>query len=294
MLNIHHLELFYYVARAGGITAALRSIPYGIQQPAISAQLARLEESLGRRLFERRPFSLSPAGREVYEQIAPFFANLPRLAGSVRQEAQQHLRLAATASVLREHLPALLKRLEDETPGLRLTLREGNQQLAERMLINHEIDLAVTLLDGKSSAGVRRETLIKLPMVLLVEASSPFKTAAEVLRVGPAEHLPLIALPERDQLRVLFQQEIARRGVQWPVRIEASTVEVVEAYVAHGFGVGLSLEQPGRARSPDVRALKLRGFPQLVFGAMWTGSLPALAGRFLELARLRARELGAR
>jgi hypothetical protein len=29
----HHLELFYYVARFGGISEAVRNIPYGIQQP---------------------------------------------------------------------------------------------------------------------------------------------------------------------------------------------------------------------------------------------------------------------
>ena len=43
-MNIHHLELFYYVARHGGITEAVRNIPYGIQQPAVSGQVAQLEE----------------------------------------------------------------------------------------------------------------------------------------------------------------------------------------------------------------------------------------------------------
>jgi DNA-binding transcriptional LysR family regulator len=73
MLNVHHLELFYYVARCEGIVAACRQIPYGIQQPAVSAQVARLEEDLGARLFERRPFRLTPAGKALYDFIAPFF-----------------------------------------------------------------------------------------------------------------------------------------------------------------------------------------------------------------------------
>ena len=46
-MNIHHLELFYYVARHGGITEAVRNIPYGIQQPAVSGQVAQLEGYLG-------------------------------------------------------------------------------------------------------------------------------------------------------------------------------------------------------------------------------------------------------
>ena len=57
-MNIHHLELFYHVARHGGISSATRKIPYGIQQPAVSGQILQLEKSLGLKLFQRRPFAL--------------------------------------------------------------------------------------------------------------------------------------------------------------------------------------------------------------------------------------------
>ena len=46
-VNLHHLRLFHYVADAKGISAAVKIIPYGIQQPAISQQLLQLEEELG-------------------------------------------------------------------------------------------------------------------------------------------------------------------------------------------------------------------------------------------------------
>lgn len=75
-MNIHHLELFYFIATHGGITEAARKMPYGIQQPAISAQILRLEEDLGLKLFQRRPFQLTPAGRELYEFAAPFFSRV--------------------------------------------------------------------------------------------------------------------------------------------------------------------------------------------------------------------------
>ena len=61
-MNVHHLELFYYVAKHGGIMPAVRNIPYGIQQPAVSAQVAQLEEFLGATLFQRRPFALTAEG----------------------------------------------------------------------------------------------------------------------------------------------------------------------------------------------------------------------------------------
>jgi DNA-binding transcriptional LysR family regulator len=291
MLNVHHLELFYYVAKAGGITPGLRLIPYGIQQPAVSSQLTRLEESVGTKLFRRRPFSLTAAGREVFEHIAPFFAGVDQLAVRVRGEAAQHLRLAASASVLREHLPALLKTIAQQIPDLRVTLREAAQHAAEKMIREHEIDLAVALLETKPAGGVRCEPLLKIPMVLLVEAKSPWQSAAEVLRAAKREAPPLIALPPREQLSLVFQKELARRGIAWPTRIESSSLELIEAYVGHGFGVGLALAVPGRAPSPNLRQLPLRGFPQLTFGALWSGRLPAPAASFLELARVRAREL---
>jgi len=75
-MNIHHLELFYFISTYGGITEAARKMPYGIQQPAISAQILRLEEDLGLKLFQRRPFQLTPAGRELYEFVAPFFSRV--------------------------------------------------------------------------------------------------------------------------------------------------------------------------------------------------------------------------
>jgi len=40
-MNIHHLELFYYVAKYCGIAAAVHNMPYGIHD------FSRLQHSLG-------------------------------------------------------------------------------------------------------------------------------------------------------------------------------------------------------------------------------------------------------
>ena len=108
-MNVHHLELFHYVAKHGGIMPAVRNIPYGIQQPAVSAQVLQLEADLGTTLFQRRPFQLTPAGEELYEFIRPFFANLDAVAEKVRGGTSQLIRIAASMVVLKDHLPALLR-----------------------------------------------------------------------------------------------------------------------------------------------------------------------------------------
>jgi DNA-binding transcriptional LysR family regulator len=294
MLNVHHLELFYYVARAGGITAALRTIPYGIQQPAVSAQLAMLEDAVGLRLFERRPFSLTEAGRVVLDHISPFFSGLPKLEARLHSEAVTHLRLAASAIVLRDHLPDLLMDLLRKIPGLRLTLREGGQEAIERMLRESEIDLGVLSLERKVAPGLRCETLLRVPMVLLVLESSPWQRAADLFRAVKGDSPTLIALPPQTQVATLFHQELARRGVDWPASLEAGTLDLIETYVARGFGVGLGMDTPSRSPIPGVRRLALKGFPTVEFAALWREPLPLPAQGILELVRERARTLKGR
>jgi len=70
-MHLHRIEIFYHVARCRGIAEAARRMPYGIQQPAISEQILLLEEELGVKLFERRPFRLTTHGRYLYEAARP-------------------------------------------------------------------------------------------------------------------------------------------------------------------------------------------------------------------------------
>ena len=94
-MNIHHLELFYYVVRYSGVSAAARQMPYGIQQSTISAQILQLEDHLGKSLFRRRPFELSAEGKLLFEFIEPFFNGLPEVARKLRGGMDMRLRIAA-------------------------------------------------------------------------------------------------------------------------------------------------------------------------------------------------------
>src|SRR4030095_11380296 len=138
-MNIHHLELFYYVAKHRGISAASRHMPYGIQQPAISGQMTQLESTLGVQLFHRRPFSLTPPGTRLYAEIEPFFRHLRDLPAHVRGHSEQRLRLAAPVPILRDYLPEILAQYKRRHPEFRLTLHNVNQATAEELLRQHEI-----------------------------------------------------------------------------------------------------------------------------------------------------------
>src|SRR3954468_8601752 len=258
-MNVHHLELFYYVARHGGISEAVRNIPYGIQQPAVSGQFAQLEEFLGTTLFHRRPFCLTPPGEKLYRFIEPFFSRIDALAAELQGGATHQIRIGSSDIVLRDHLPELLTTARKKFPKLKLALREGYQPELEVMLQKQEIDLAVTLIEKKSPPGIQSRAMLELPLMLLVPKESPFTSADELWKRDRITE-PLICLPASEAICKNFQQGIARLGVDLFPGIEVSSVDQIEAYVANGFGIGLTVSIPKTKMSPKVRSLALPGF----------------------------------
>jgi DNA-binding transcriptional LysR family regulator len=288
-MNIHHLELFYYVARHGGISQAVRRMPYGIQQPAISAQIIQLEEFLGLTLFQRRPFALTDAGRELYRFIEPFFSQLDATAERLRGGATQRIRIGASPIVLREHLPAILRSVRRQFPALKVFLREGFQPDLVEWVQAQELDLAVTVLEGKPPAGMQGRAFLTLPLVLLVPKQSRLRSADELWRQDRI-HETLISLPEHEPVRRCFQEGLRKIGVDWFTGIEVSSLDLVEAYVANGDGLGLAVAVPRAKRSPQVRAL--RDFPPVTIGALWRGEPGALCQAVLDEMQRRAAILG--
>ena len=280
MLNIHHLELFYYVARHGGISEAVRNMPYGIQQPAVSAQVLQLEDHLGVTLFQRRPFSLSPSGAKLFQFIRPFFEGLADLEDDLRGDSLQ-LRMGGSGILLRDHLPELLLNVRRRFPRLKLSLREGHRPLLESWLRDQELDLAVTVLDGKAPAGLSSKPLLELPLVLLVEKQSKIKSAADLWKQDPINEA-LICLPPTETIPRQFQQELARKGLEWMPRIEVSSLPLIETYVSYGYGVGLYVDIPRYTYSPKIRALRLEDFAPVVLGALWPGKITPVIQAFLE------------
>ncbi|HMO65221.1 MAG TPA: LysR family transcriptional regulator [Verrucomicrobiota bacterium] len=266
-MNLHHLELFYYVARHRGLSEAARQMPYCIQPPAISSQPRQLEEDLGAVLFQRRPFALTPTGVELFAFVEPFFGRLPELDDRLRGRAARPLRIGASEIVLRDHLPAILAGLRRTQPALRVDLRQGYLAELERALRAGELDVAVTLCDETAGEGLRTEPMLEVPLVLLAPRNSRSRTADEVLgRDRIAE--PLLALPAEEPISRRFQQRLAERGLEWAAGMEVPSLTLIEAYVANGYGLGLSVAAPGATPSAGVRALPLPDFPRLTLGVL--------------------------
>jgi DNA-binding transcriptional LysR family regulator len=269
---------------------AVRNIPYGIQQPAVSAQVAQLEEFLGVTLFQRRPFSLTPEGEKLFRFIQPFFANVDKVANEIQGGQARHFRIGASTIVLREHMPQLLNGVRKQFPGLKISLREGFPAQLESLLSRDEVDLVITMIDRTPPPGFESLVLMELPMVLLVEKNSRIKAAAELWKRDKIDEA-LICLPAHEALTRNFQTRLAALGVEWFSTMEASSADLIETYVASGLGIGVSVSVPGKALPKNVRALALQDFPSVVVGALWRGKKSPLLAAFLDMAKVRAKEI---
>ena len=286
-MNVHHLELFYYVAKYEGITAAVRKMPYGIQQPAVSGQLLQLEGSLGVKLFNRRPFSLTTAGDELYDHVYPFFSRLRDVEERLKGEESKHLRIAASASVLRHHLPELLAGMRNAMPELRLTLRDVEPSDVQDVLVKQQADLAISVIHQRMSDGIQTVELLSLPLALMLPSKHKAKSLDDLLEDDGGvltPRLPLVGMPPHEEISQLFRKGLDQRGLHWPVAVEVDSLEAIQHFVRCNFGVGITVRIPGADLPKGMKVIDLDGFPPLVIGVIYQGGLKPIAKNFLAAA----------
>ena len=187
-------------------------------------------------------------------------------------------------------MPDFFRSVRKRYPNLKIALREGYQADLEGMLQREELDLVVSVLEKQVAPGIRSVPLVELPLVLLVEESSGISSATELWKRDKIQE-PLICLPATEAISKNFQQGLARLEVDWFPSIEVSSVDLIETYVANGFGIGVSVQVPKVGPAPRVRRLKLPDFAPIIVGALWRGKTSAHLQAFLDELQLRAKRL---
>ena len=83
-LNYHHLLYFWVIAREGSITRACEAL--NLSQPALSAQLRALEDTLGEKLFHRvgRTLVLTDVGQIAYRYSQEIFSLGQELTNTIK------------------------------------------------------------------------------------------------------------------------------------------------------------------------------------------------------------------
>jgi LysR family transcriptional regulator, low CO2-responsive transcriptional regulator len=235
-VEIDQLETFLAVLTYGGFHRAAEALR--VSQPAVSARIRALEESLGVTLFAREgnSLSLSAAGKA----LRPHAEQLLRQVALARQVVHEHqpseygsLRIAAALSICTYFLPDVLKDYQAAHPKVLVTLRSGNSMEVLKMVLDGEADIGVarSLLHPE----VETTTLRDDPLILVGHPRHPMTRKREV-RMEELESWPLIFFDRGSSDWTLTQGLFRRAGLLPNVVMEVETIEAAKRMVERKLG----------------------------------------------------------
>jgi DNA-binding transcriptional LysR family regulator len=151
------LRAFVAVSETGSFTRAARRL--NLTQPAISHQIRRLEEQVGRPLIRRttRSLTLTRDGEDFLYHAQQILAGLQALTQRFRpSEVTGVVRFGTPEAFMGERLPALLCRFSRAFPAVRLDVHVSTYLDLSTMIAAEELDLAVVLSTaGGENGGIR-------------------------------------------------------------------------------------------------------------------------------------------
>ncbi len=163
LLDVDQLKTFVAIADAGSFTRAAEAVHK--TQSAVSMQMKKLEERLGKPLFERngRASRLTEQGQQLLDYARRIVRlNLEALASFADAELAGRVRLGVPDDYADRYLPEILARFSQSNPRVEVTVVcEPTPMLVERIAVS-DLDLAIiteTEHRGPSTV-IRREKLL--------------------------------------------------------------------------------------------------------------------------------------
>ena len=208
-LNIEQLRTFLEVVRLGGVRRAAQSL--SITQPAVSARIKALEDSLAVELFYRNSGGLTLTKRgEMLIRYAEQFEHLSEqvTANIIAPDAiEQQLRLGVAETVAQSWLPDFVSALHRRFPKVGIEIDVDISINLRERLLDREIDLAI-LMGPVSEATI---TNIMLPVFDLAwyvaaDAISPDGDDSVLIATRPVITFARNTRPHRELKRALFER----------------------------------------------------------------------------------------
>ncbi|CAM7847248.1 MULTISPECIES: transcriptional regulator LrhA [Lelliottia] len=249
-LDLDLLRTFVAVADLNTFAAAAAAVCR--TQSAVSQQMQRLEQLVGKELFARhgRNKLLTEHGIQLLgyaRKILRF--NDEACMSLMFSNLQGVLTLGASDESADTILPFLLNRISSVYPKLALDVSVKRNAFMIDMLKDHEVDLVVTThCPGQFDC-----------LTLRTSPTHWYCAAEYVLQKG--EPIPLVLLDDPSPFRDMVLSALNEANIPWRLAYVASTLPAVRAAVKAGLGV---TARPVEMMSPDLRVLgKSNGLPAL-------------------------------
>lgn len=239
-LTIRQMEYFEALAEAQHFGRAAELA--GVTQPALSAQIAEMEQRLGCRLFERggRAVRLTEEAQTMRPRIARILSELRDLEAAAqrgRRALEGRFRLGIIPTVAPYLLPRMLPRIRERFPALRLELMEAVTDRLVDETVGGRLDGFIAALPIEHPL-ICSESLFTDRFFLAVPKDDPGFVKPPVAPESPAlERLMLLA-----EGHCMRDQALAVCGKVRPSAMSnygATSLTTLLQMVAHGHGLTL-------------------------------------------------------
>lgn len=246
-LTLHQLRIVWAVANAETVSRAAKQI--GLSQPSLSQQIAKLEKSVGQKVFERR------ANRMVPTEIGTFLVDRAEVLMREMQNVEDGLgaylggahaiSIAGVSSPIRVLLPHALSRFREAWPAIEIDLHEGSPGDVLAMLYARRAHVGIVAATSVAqiSVGFDQFPLFDDPYVLVVSEEIDLGRAASEDRLGTAQREILNRV-----IQFVYGTQHQKRIEQWyettlpnhRVVARCRSFESAVALVRAGLGVCLA------------------------------------------------------
>ncbi|MCB1349759.1 MAG: LysR family transcriptional regulator [Maritimibacter sp.] len=224
-LDMTALRAFATVAEAGGVTRAAGLLH--LTQSAVSMQLKRLEEALGRQLLERagRGVVLTADGEKLLGYARRILALNDEVWSRFTDAAfEGEVVLGVPHDVVYPALPPVLQRFHADYPRMKVTLVSSYTEALKRMFARGEADVILTTEDEVEAGG---RTLATVPLIWVGAIGGT------AWRTRPLR----LAFERRNIFRAGVEAALDAADVPWEMAVTSEMSRTIEASVSADLAV---------------------------------------------------------
>jgi len=238
-MDLRQLRYFAQIVECGSVAKASRQL--FIAQPALSQQLKKLEEEVGKPLLQRSSKGVTPTdnGLALYHH-AKFMLRQLDQALSIAREESGVVRGMVSVGLAATTVPALglplVRRVRQRYPSVRLNVVEGMSGHLGQMIRLGQLDLAILFANDVAS-DLTAEALLEEELFVLLPAESPLVPKRRTsITIEEAARLPLILPTSGHGLRRRISNEFERRDLNANIVAEIDSLSLLMRCVYDGMG----------------------------------------------------------
>jgi DNA-binding transcriptional LysR family regulator len=219
-IRLRDLHVLLTVVQRGSMAKAAQHL--SITQPAVSKSVADLEHALGVRLVDRSPQGIEPTscGKALVRRGLSVFDELRQGVGEIEFMADPRVgevRVGCPETLAATLLPAVIERLSDQCPGIKLHVIQTNPLALEiRQLRDRNVDMLLGRIGPPfAEDDLNAEILYHDPLVVVAGAASHW-ARRRALELAELIGEKWILYPPNEIPGVFIEQAFRKHGLSLP------------------------------------------------------------------------------